>query len=43
MFRSQKEFLQQHALWRREQEERRVSYWTDTSNYYDRVLKSADR
>ena len=43
MFRSQKEFLEQHVLRRREEEERRLSYWTDTSNYYDRVLKSADR
>jgi len=41
--RSQKDFLEQHILRRREAEVKRLSFWSETSQYFDKVAKNAER
>merc|ERR1712013_797107 len=40
---AQKDFLEQHILKRREAEVKRLSYWSETSQYYDKLAKNAER
>merc|ERR1712013_393013 len=37
------DFLEQHILKRREAEVKRLSYWSETSQYYDKLSKNAER
>ena len=41
--RSQKEFLEQHILRKREAEVKRSAYWTQTSDYFGRLARQSER
>jgi len=41
--RSQKEYLEQHILKKRESEVKRAAYWSETSDYYSKVAQQSER
>lgn len=41
--RSQKEYLEQHILKKREAEVKRAAYWSETSDYYSKVAQQSER
>lgn len=41
--RSQKEYLEQHVLKKREAEVKRAAFWSETSEYYSKVARQSER